>query len=385
MRDVLQLTGVFLFHLRICSVTKVPLISRPSDDDAGGQYAAVMRQYDLNLRDYAQVSGGFSGADVIRVETDDDRTWALRFVPRHLALPLPRIRRLHQLLQEVRQLGITAIPVPMADLNGQTVRPSPFGYWQLEPWQSGIPLTGSQLLPEHIRNAVAVLTQFHDAAAASLSDSPPNEWFMNTVNVSPAVRRRVQLVCSLRNGGLGQLIAAVGNEPDVEFRELARTVCGVLSSRLAALEVQLRRVSETLFVLQPVFRDLWSSHLLFCETQVTGLIDTSACGTDHVLTDLTRLQRSWYGADNSGVLKLAACFEKTRPLSVSEHLLLRALDESSVMLSPVTWLKRRFESRETANAGGGMSGGGLDGEICPPAVVARLRQLTTTMVDFKPL
>jgi hypothetical protein len=356
MRDVLQLTGVFLFHLRICSVTKVPLISRPSDDDSRGQYAAVMRQYDLNLRDYAQVSGGFSGADVIRVETDDDRTWALRFVPRHLALPLPRIRRLHQLLQEVRQLGITAIPVPMADLNGQTARPSPFGYWQLEPWQPGIPLTGSQqLLPEHIRNAVAVLTQFHDAAAASLSDSRPNEWFMNTVNVSPAVRRRL------------------------------RTVCGVLSSRLAALEVQLRRVSETLFVLQPVFRDLWSSHLLFSDTQVTGLIDTSACGTDHVLTDLTRLQRSWYGADNSGVLKLAACFEKTRPLSVSEHLLMRALDESSVMLSPVTWLKRRFESRETAKAGGGMSGGWIAGEICPAAVVARLSQLTTTMVDFKPL
>jgi hypothetical protein len=56
-----------------------------------------------------------------------------------------------------------------------------------------------------------------------------------------------------------------------------------------------------------------------------------------------------------------------------------------VMLSPVTWLKRRFESRETANAGAGTSRGGLDGEICPPAVVARLRQLTTTMVDFKPL
>jgi hypothetical protein len=50
---------------------------------------------------------------------------------------------------------------------------------------------------------------------------------------------------------------------------------------------------------------------------------------------------------------------------------LQALDAATVLLSPVTWLRRRFAAAQTSQ--------------CPPAVLERLSRLTTMAECFEPL
>jgi Ser/Thr protein kinase RdoA (MazF antagonist) len=359
----------------------------PSDPESTDslQITYALRSYGLQVDSATLVSGGFSGAEVYRVQADDGGTYALRYTPRHVALPLLRLKQLHQFLRGMQQAGLSVVPVPIPDKSGETVLLGPMGYWQLEPWMPGAALSAAELSDAHVSRAIDAICQFHEAAATCMLDFPANEWFRCTVNASPAVSRRLQIVTTLRNGEMDELFREAKEEPDAEFRDLALTVCSILRSRLPGLERQLRSVNEMLFVLQPVFRDLWSSHILFTDVEVTGIIDATACGTDHILVDLTRLQRSWYGAENVRVRWFIEQFASRRPISVNEYSLLRSLDESSVLLSPVTWLRRQFANRTSL-------GPRTASETLPQVrlnglsdVKKRLGQLVQVLVDFQPL
>jgi len=110
---------------------------------------------------------------------------------------------------------------------------------------------------------------------------------------------------------------------------------------------------------------------LFKDCAVTGLIDLTAAASDHVALDVTRLVRSWYGADNGSIQMAINEFQRLRTFNANERRLLQAFDASTVLLSPVTWLRRRVESGEAA--------------ACSDDVIARLTELTDVAERFGPL
>jgi Ser/Thr protein kinase RdoA (MazF antagonist) len=86
---------------------------------------------------------------------------------------------------------------------------------------------------------------------------------------------------------------------------------------------------------------------LFDDDELTGIIDFGAMATDSVSCDLSRLLGSLFGDDFAAWQRGLGNYETVRPMSEAEHRLLRPLDRSSVLLSGMTWLKRRYVLRNT--------------------------------------
>lgn len=356
----------------------------------------VARQFGLELAAAVTCSGGFSGAAVYRLQTTDGRAFAVRSLPTDLAPPADRLQWLHRLLCSARDQGVEQVPVPLPQCDHQslwlagsaansgedlcgpvcrTIWHADGRVWQVEPWLPGQPCVAAELSEQHVQTAMQVLQQWHLAAADFAARSGPNPWFQLLSGSSPAAVRRLTIVRQLLDGQLRELQQAAQADHHPEFRECALQTCRVLRQRLPSLHDRLQSVAQQALPLQPVVRDLWSAHVLFTGTQVTGLIDLQASGTDHVVVDLARLQRSWFGNDVPRIQQLLEQFELARrqPLTVAEWRLLQVLDECGVLLSPVTWLKRRYADEATAAA------------LISAAVLARLTQLVQTAVAYQPL
>ncbi|MBC7967045.1 MAG: phosphotransferase, partial [Fuerstia sp.] len=335
------------------------------------------------IRHAMAMSGGFSGVAVFRATTSDGRELAIRRSPESGWLPLERLRRLYGLLRHISQSGCRFIPVPLTPAKvgteihhgaNQSVVPwlkEENCFWQIEPWMPGSSLTGLELTTLHLKAALTALDQFHQLARDAVRIVGSDAWFLNATKPSPAVQRRLQIVDELQAGLLKKLQHRLRTDPDARFRRLAIHVCDALTAWLPWLQRELMELAMIEFPIQPVLRDLWRAHVLFTDGEVTGLIDLSAAASDHVTVDLTRLFRSWFGSDVSRVQDAVAEYQLLRILSGPERRLFRALDASTVLLSPVTWLRRRMESGDALN--------------CPDDVIARLTELTDVVRSFRPL
>ena len=344
---------------------------------------SVQRAYRLIIDTATAVSGGFSGAAVFRATTSDGRQLSIRRTPKSVALPPERMRRLHRLLHQISDSGCRIIPVPFTPANtGMQVHRSenrsvvPWLHeknciWQIEPWMPGSLLDGRELTLSHLRAALIALNHFHQLATEGVRVVGPDEWFLNATGPSPAVQRRLAIVDELQAGGLRKLSQQLGHDPDEKFRSLAGSVCETLTSWLPWLQRELNWLALIAFPIQPVLRDIWRVHVLFTDGEVTGLIDLSAAASDHVTVDLARLTRSWFGSDISRLQSAVTEYESLRVLSGDERRLWQALDASTVLLSPVTWLRRRVESAHESD--------------CPGDVIARLTELTANVRSFRPL
>ncbi|MFN8706030.1 MAG: phosphotransferase [Planctomyces sp.] len=312
----------------------------------------VLKQYRLQLISADRISGGFSGATVWRVIASPGRLFALRWTPQDAALPTDRVLRLHDLLTRVFQRGFEKIPVPVCLTNGLSILPADQGFWQLEPWMPGQSLIGTEVTTSQIESTVVALMEFWQRAASLVSSTAADNWCFCQMARSPSVVRRLRLVEELRDGELDELSRKILTDPDSEYREYGRALTELLRERLDGIEVRLREVEGLLFPLQPVIRDLRAPHLLFSGNDLSGLIDLTACGTDHVTVDLSRLVRSWFGTDHDRVEDFLSRFAQFHRLSLSELQLLSVLDESSVALSPVTWIRRRTQDVSARRASG---------------------------------
>ncbi|MGH7199661.1 MAG: hypothetical protein ACREJB_03590, partial [Planctomycetaceae bacterium] len=88
-------------------------------------------------------------------------------------------------------------------------------------------------------------------------------------------------------------------------------------------------------------------HVLFSGDEVTGLIDPSACRTEHVAADLSRLIGSLVGDERALWDAALDEYSRCRPLSQEERRLVAVLDHSGVLLAGLTWLDRRYLQRHT--------------------------------------
>ena len=336
----------------------------------------VQRAFDVSICDAEVVSGGFSGAAVFCATTDDGRELAIRRTPRASAIPPERMIELQHLLREMSRRGCATIAVPILANPANVFPATPWlmvdqAYWQMEPWKSGVSRTGHELTSTHLTAALRAVDEFHRIAAESVEAIGSSIWFQKQTNFSAASRRRLNIVNELHRDLLVALKSSLSNDPDERFRLLAIRMFNVLHTWLPCLRHLLKPLAGMDFRLQPVLRDVWRAHVLFTDFAVTGLIDLSATATEHVALDITRLLRSWYGADNARIEMAVNEFQTMRPFNGNERRLLQAFDASTVLLSPVTWLRRRLDSG--------------DDSICRDDVIARLTELTDVAENFRPL
>ncbi len=336
----------------------------------------VQRAFNVSIDDATIVGGGFSGAAVFRATTDDGRELAIRRTPRAIALPTERMVELHRLLFLISQRGCETIAVPMLTTDPNESLAMSWlqienNFWQMEPWMPGASRAGHEMTPSHLAEALRAVDDFHRLAAESVDAIGFGVWFHNKTSFSPASRRRHNIVNELHRDLLATLKSSLNNDPDERFRRLAIRMFDVLQTWLPWLQHSLKALAAMDFSLQPVLRDLWRAHVLFTDCAVTGLIDLTAAASDHVALDVARLLRSWYGADNAKIQLAVNEFQRLRSLNANERRLLQAFDASTVLLSPVTWLRRRWESKETA--------------ACSDDVIARLTELTDVAEKFSPL
>jgi hypothetical protein len=348
-------------------------------------------RFNLQLTHAESAGGGFSGAEVFKATAIDGSTLALRRTPKNLALPEERLRALHRLLAAVQRSGLTEIPVPLipiSNLPGAAadliVAPGGAGIiptdpwivigndlWQVESWMPGTPIRGSEVSAQHLRTTLQRLDAFHTLAADHVSRGHHCSWFRMSVEPSPAVVRRHGLVQELQNGELLILRRQIERVANDRFRHLAQEACRSLDNWLPWLTAELTAMASQKFAIQPVVRDLWRAHVLFSEDQLTGLIDLSATASDHVAIDSARLLRSWFGADAVRIHSAVAELTTLRSFTGHEMRLLRTLDASSVLLSPLTWIRRRVDT---------------EGELAlRSGWLERLEELTEVATSFEPL
>lgn len=282
-----------------------------------------------------RVTPGFSGASVFRASGNDGefclRQW-------HAGMTQSRLAGIHRLLTHVAQAGVRQVPVPIADRDHSTFTEVDGRLWQLEPWMPGHADFCDDPSDARLERAMTVIAQWHLAAASvSLSDGDGQSF---SSGPSSAVSRRIDLIRDYRSQLTG-LESMLANESHVRFREVS--VCIVaefrrLSDRLLS---RLNAVRDVAVPLQPCIRDLWHDHLLFTGNELTGLIDFGAVRTETIACDLARLLPSLLGNDRGGWHRALTAYEAVRPLRDEESRLIQPVAESGVLLSGMTWLKRR--------------------------------------------
>lgn len=362
------------------------MTSRSAAD--GIEATQIAALFGIEIQTAIPVSGGFSGACIFRVEDFSGSVFALRRTPIGDALPTTRYCDLLTLLGDVYSNGCTVIPVPLrhqqvslgmlsapnslrfanADNSQTRIRSDKF-LWQMEPWMPGESVEGYPTAGQ-VESTLEALALFHKTAAESIRARGNNQTFRLSLECSPGVERRISLVSELTRGLLSSFLKAAASEPDPDLRNCGRKLCNALELWLPWLTKRLTDVSGVSFSLQPTIRDLWRPHVLFSEERLTGIIDLNAMATDHVGLDMTRLLRSWFGADVASIRETIHKFMVQRSFDEKTQRLLQALDASTVLLSPVRWLRELY---------------GADQRRRSESVIARIHELSQIAEQFEPL
>ena len=291
-------------------------------------------------------TGGFSGAEVFRLETSVG-SYCLRAWPRD-SLPVERIRGLHRLLRHVHDAGVVEVAVPICTHHGDTLFSHGGKSWQVEPWMPGCADFHSHPAPERIRSAFMGLARWH-AAASSFQPTQPtsaeSHWFRSESSaVSPAVNERLQQLRELKHDwsdarGFDRL-SDVGRRLPDRFADLCLRALHAFRRTAASVIESLQAATSIRVDLQPCIRDVWHDHLLFTDDRLTGLIDCNATRTENVASDLARLTGSLFGDDHRSQDAALAAYESMRRITSDERALMRILDRSGVLLSAMHWVRR---------------------------------------------
>lgn len=313
-----------------------------------GRYPPLYRPEPAQI---PQPANGFSGAMIWRIETPAGPC-ALRAM--HAAtINRQRIAGLHRLLRHIHAFGICPIAVPIATADGPTFFETEGNIWQLEPWLPGSADFSNALTDARLRAALACLARWHLAAARFEARADEHQWFFTTTaGPSPGLAERAGQISRWNESACIILRHRLNSSPWKEFAGLGHEILDSFLQTAPRLAATLNRALATCVPLQPCLRDIWHDHVLFTGDDVTGLIDPHAARTDSVGTDLARLLGSLVGDDRRLWKVGLDAYEAVRPLSFSELSLIEIFDQTTVLLSGMTWLDwhclqgRAFDNRE---------------------------------------
>ena len=286
-------------------------------------------------------AAGFSGTTIFRVQSATE-VFCLKRLP--MTVELVRQQVINGLIKELFEQGVTCLPVPVCSRKGSTLIQVDDGVWQLEPWMPGIADYWQRPSMTRLIAACQTLARWHIAARKSAA-TKPNGFGVEVAATAPTVRDRQLSVLRYSEELLLPIERQLVRESSAVWQRLGTQITTHVRRLAPQLITDLIRAGDWLVPLQPVIRDVWHDHLLFSGDQVTGLIDFGATRTDTVAADLSRLLGSLVGSDADAWSSGLNAYEELRPLSDNERRLLPLLDLSNVLLSGLTWLRRRYVDR----------------------------------------
>jgi len=309
--------------------------------------ANVLRLYPEHFQprqiDLPPAGGGFSGALVFRIESPAG-DFCLKGWPPESA-DLQRIRGLHRLLSHFNSQGIDFVAVPVASRSGGTAVFCEGRWWQLEPWMPGRADFHEHSNGDRLNSAMNALARLHRAAATFEPADDEKKWFgSHSATSAPAVENRIDAVATWSADQLAEVRRRIRNVPNSEqqLAHVAKRILDHFERSRAAVEHELRTARLLLVPIQPCLRDVWHDHIFFVGDRATAIIDPSAARSDTVAADLSRLLGSLIGDDRQMWQAAIQAYERVRPLSSAERALVPILDRNGVLLSGMTWIRRRF-------------------------------------------
>ncbi len=276
-------------------------------------------------------AGGHSGAAIWRYQADIGplavRAWPLD------GPTVAQVTSIHGWLAEAEDHGLLPIPMPVADLGGQTAQYQDRRCWEIAPWLPGTP--NLERVPDAglVRAAFTVLANFH--RRLSRHGRP---------GLSPGLCHRLRELRELESRGFDRLQTALAGCPDQD-QAAARQWLVLAKSAVPRLLPALGDAAQLLVSLQPCLRDARPNHFLFEGDRVTGLVDFGAMGFETVAADLARLCGEWLAGDRSLRGTALAAYEQVRPLDASEAALIGPFEDAADVLIAGHWLAWHFLER----------------------------------------
>ena len=281
-------------------------------------------------------AGGFSGSRFWRVTTIGQE-FALRRHPREV--DPEQVEFGHQLIRQVAADGSLPVPIPQADLSGESIhRQSGFCY-ELTIWLPGKPLPAAQWTEASITTALSTLARVH-----LLFERAPRREGGVGMAVPPAIIRRWEVLRKLLERDHLRLRLIIDGRHGPAIRDAALRIAPGLERWKSRLEHGLRTAERLTFPIQPCLRDVWSDNFLFTSSDaISGLLDFAGAGWDSVATDVARLLGSLL-ADHPRAWPVGLqAYEAIRPLSAAERDLALLLDQANAVLSGWNWIRWLFE------------------------------------------
>ena len=230
-----------------------------------------------------RVAPGLSGAILFRCEADSKKQYALRRWPKNTSVK--RISHVHHVMKAARGNGCDVVPrlFRLAKHPGnqtQTVAYEAGHHWELAEWMPGEPIACNVPL-DAIETGARAIACFH-RSVRSLGTS---------VQSAPAIRIRQSRLIELEDR-LPETLRANADAFSPVVRSALNLANEILRAKWASVRSEisrsLERYAATPVLTQCVIRDVHREHILFANSDVTGLIDFDAVRVDTPLTDLAR-------------------------------------------------------------------------------------------------
>jgi Ser/Thr protein kinase RdoA (MazF antagonist) len=194
---------------------------------------------------------------------------------------------------------------------------------------------------------MTTLARFHTAVATY-----PRDGGQVGASCSPGLIQRHDKLQRLLHGELDRLATTVAGYHDPEITQRGRRLLEFFRRSGGKVLQLLDHTAPLKVALQPCIRDIWHDHVLFTGNEVTGLIDFGAMRHDNVACDLARLIGSLVGDREAEWFAALQAYAAQRPLTTDENLLIRAFDQSGVLMSGLSWLQwicvegRQFDDQQ---------------------------------------
>jgi Ser/Thr protein kinase RdoA (MazF antagonist) len=274
-------------------------------------------------------AGGLSGSRLWRYPAAQGPL-VLRAWPPH-GLGREHIERVHRWLFMTPDLGF--IPVPIRDLQGQSIQEYDERLWEITPWLTGAADLAQPPAPIRLRHAFTGLAAFHQRLAGERFEGP-----------SIGLRQRFADVNQLILGGFDRLERVIEPRRELDHSNHDAALLWIRLARTVAPQLRepLRHASARTVFLQPCLRDARPEHFLFDGELLSGLVDFGAMAVDSVVGDLARLIGEWLDDDRLAYRLALESYEQIRPLDHGETSLIDAFKSATALLIGERWIRWHF-------------------------------------------